>query len=205
MFPPLPNKNYKSWLMTLKNWNRSQGIWTKFKSYYQLSKHNTILTFVARGTQFNTFWQLHNCKKEKMGKWKWSSTKIKVCMNWEMSTGRKWTNCLNSTEGWSTILMQSLNLWWEREPNELKRVRKTIEFLYFCHCYPTDLGIWFYFKGMILMIFIFFWMRSWYSIVIVHFILFFIGLICMLDWIKSKTNKYRKDYGKYNFHLKSEP
>jgi hypothetical protein len=27
----------------------------------------------------------------------------------------------------------------------------------------------------------------------------------MLDWIKSKTTKSRKDFGKYSFHVKSEP
>ena len=27
----------------------------------------------------------------------------------------------------------------------------------------------------------------------------------MLDWIKSKTSKGRKDFGKYSFHIKSEP
>ena len=27
----------------------------------------------------------------------------------------------------------------------------------------------------------------------------------MLDWIKAKTSKNRKDFGKFNFYVKSEP
>ena len=206
MYPPLPNKNSKSWPMILRSLNKSQAIWTRSKSYYQRSKHNTIPTFAARETQFNTFWPLRSCKKDKMARLKWLNMRIKVCMSWEMNIGRKWTSCWNWTGGWLIIWMLSLRLWWGRGLNDVRKwEKKTIEFLYFCNWYSTDWGIWFYCKGMVLRIFLFFWMKSLYSIVIVHFILFFIGFICMLDWIKSKTNQYRKDYGKYNFHLKSEP
>lgn len=63
-----------------------------------------------------------------MGRSKWLSMKIKVCMSWEMSIGRKWISCWSWTGGWLIIWMRSLRLWWGRGLNDVRKWEKRLIF-----------------------------------------------------------------------------